>query len=312
MGTGDFRARNEKQTAVSVDAISGRIVYMHYHDGQWEDWQELEFGAQFLRRPAVISRAQDRVDVLALDSEGHLWIVSYDGSSWSEWTELGADINGEVSATSWGENRIDVFANNWKSIMHKYWNEETGWAENWDDLGDPGNGGPDQPGREPGSPLAASWRNGDDGVIDVFVSQGSSRHKMFQSGQWSDWLIVSASHEGSEFAHTQSIVEGLGGENEPFAHIISRGTNDCIHYITHNGTDWGLWNYLWCNEDDLGDELLYPTEFMPTSMVIMENGNLELVVKSLLGDVLRLLLFTPVEDHRPWKNEDWTNLGQPS
>ncbi|KAJ4984166.1 hypothetical protein SVAN01_10337 [Stagonosporopsis vannaccii] len=311
VGTGDFRARNLKQTAVSVDAISGRIVYMHYHDGQWGDWQELEFAAQFLRRPAVISRAQDRVDILNVDREGHLWIVSYDGSSWSEWTELGTDISGEVSATSWGEDRIDVFAKNGEVVIHKYWNVDPGWAEDWYDLGDPSGGWFSEVRDERGSPLAASWRNGDDGVIDVFMTRGTSQHKIFQHGEWSDWLIVSASHEGGEFVNTQSIVQGRGGENKPRAHIISRGTDNCIHYIAHNGTDWGWWDYLWCNKDNVGNELYYPTEFMPTSMVAMENGNLELVVKNLLGDVLRQLLFTPVDDDRLWNNDDWTSMGQP-
>ncbi|KAH6633001.1 hypothetical protein C7974DRAFT_391916 [Boeremia exigua] len=303
------------RTAVAVNGVSGGILYMHFHDGRWEDWQELEFAAKFLRRPAVISRAQHRVDVVNVDSEGSVWIVSYDGSAWSEWTQLGTNVSADVSATTWGEDRIDVFISNGETFMHKHWTPDSGWPENWEDLGNPfGRSLWTRQAISPGppsisSPMAVSWRDGDDGVIDIFVTDGSSRHKMFRGGAWSDWLIVSASHEGGEFPDTQSIVKGRGGDGYPFAHVISRGTNNCMHLISHNGTDWDFWTNLWCNTDNVGNERYYPTEILATSMAVYENGSLEVVVKDLLDNVLRLQLEVPVDPNVRFSNGEWDNLG---
>ncbi|KAF2626090.1 hypothetical protein BU25DRAFT_492245 [Macroventuria anomochaeta] len=310
------RTSETTQTAFSVEAIHGRIVYMHFHDGQWDDWQELEFAAQFRRRPTVVSREQSKIDVINVDNDGHVWLVSYDGSLWSEWTELGADITSEVAATSWGEDRIDVFAKNGNTVLHKHWTPESGWAGEWEDLGDPFSSYYSEPGSTSSSPLAVSWHEGDgDGTIDVVINAGSSSHKLFKNGAWSDWIGMYASHEGVEFPDTQSIVKGLGVDGYPFAHLISRGTDNCIHYNGHNGTGWGSWAYLWCNDKETGSELYYPTEFLPTSMVAYESGKLELVVKDLLGDVLKLVVTGTVDPHE-WSyttgNDKWENLGQPA
>ena len=94
-----------------------------------------------------------------------------------------------------------------------------------------------------------SWREPEgDGVIEVVVNAGSTLHKLFSHGTWSDWNTVYASHEGYEFPDTQSIAKGDGVDGHPFAHLISRGMDNCIHYNAFNGTDWDFWNYLWCND----------------------------------------------------------------
>jgi hypothetical protein len=306
---------------VSVDGLSGRIIYMHFHDGQWNDWQELEFAAQFLRRPAVISRAEGRVDVFNVDNEGHLWLVSYDGSVWSEWTELGDGTNGDVAAASWGEGRIDVFAKYGDTtnapVRHKHWTSESGWAEKWDDLGAPFSSGWDYSGDGSGagsisSPLVASWcDSGGICVIDVVINAGSSSHKIFQNGAWSDWITMFASHEGGEFPDTQSIVRTDGVDGRPFAHLISRGTDNCIHHNAHNGTGWGSWTYLWCEDRTDGSD--YPTEFLPTFVASSGDGNVEVMARDLQGNFLKYgFLGTPVSWSYPDGNNKWENLGQPA
>lgn len=299
------------QMAVSVDAISGRIVYMHFYDGQWDNWRELEFAAQFLRRPAVISRAQGKVDVVNVDKNGYVWIISYDGTQWSEWTGLGDKVYSEVAATTWGENRIDVFAKHGENVLHKHWSSESGWAGAWDDLGDPWEKYYHEPGETSGSPLAVSWRNGEDGVIDVYMTYHGNSHKMFRNGAWSDWITISASHEGYEFIDTQSIARGDGQDGRPFAHLISRGTDDGIHYIAHNGTDWGSWDYLWIAK---GLHLDYPTQFMATFIAGGGSGNIELVAKDLEGNVLRLeVAGTGPTDEWVYEssNDKWENWSKP-
>ncbi|KAJ4381531.1 hypothetical protein N0V86_002891 [Didymella sp. IMI 355093] len=299
------------QTAVSVDATSGRIVYMHFHEGQWGTWQELEFAAVFLRRPAVISRAHNSVDIINVDGDGHVWIVSYDGTQWSTWTELGDKIYSEVAATTWGEDRIDVFAKQGENVLHKSWSSESGWAGEWDNLGDPWEKYYHDPRDSSGSPLTASWRDGDDGVIDVYMAregQGSS-HKTFRNGAWSDWKGMLASHEGYEFAETQSIARGDGQDDRPFAYLLSRGTDDCIHHNAHNGTDWGSWVMMWCAKERSLD---YPTQYMPTFIAGGGSGGVELVARDIPGNVMRLEVSgRPQQSDWVWDtgNDKWENWG---
>ena len=311
------------QTAVSVEAVNGRMLYSHYRDGQWDDWQELEFAAQFRRRPAVISRAQGRVDVFNIDNNAHLWLVSYDGSSWSEWTELGDATNGDVAATTWGEDRIDVFVKYGDTtnapLCHKYWTAESGWSGVWEDLGMPFTKGWDSSPRQTGpehisSPLAVSWcDSAGECKIDVVLNAGTTSHILFQNGAWSDWATGSlgASHEGVEFPDTQSVIRGDGIDGRPFAHLVSRGSDTCIHHIAFNGTDWVAWTYLWCEDREGGD---YPNEFLPTFMTSSDGANIEIFARDLDGNVHKYGFHgIPVE----WSsyeegNDKWENFGQPS
>jgi hypothetical protein len=307
------------QIAISVEAIHGRMLYMRFHDGQWDDWQELDFPAQFRRRPAVISRAQGKVDVFNVDFDAKLWIISYDGSAWSQWTELGDGINGDVAATTWAEDRIDVFAKYGDitnaPVRHKHWTAESGWAGEWEDLGIPYSSGWDSgagPGASISSPLVASWCTPEGGcVIDVVINAGSSSHKTFQNGEWSDWIGMFASHEGLEFPDTQSIVRGDGVDGRPFAHLISRGTDNCIHHNAHNGTSWDFWNYIRCDERNINDGVDYPTEFLPT-FVASRDGTVEVMARDLDGNFLKYsFLGTPAEWVYKDGNSKWENLGRP-
>ncbi|KAJ8109162.1 hypothetical protein OPT61_g7662 [Boeremia exigua] len=306
------RTGEKTQTAVSIDASDGQMIYNHYSNGVWGPWQDLEFPAQFLRRPAVVSRAEGRVDVINVDNEGHVWIVSYDGESWSEWTELGDNAIGDASATSWGEDRIDVFVKNGETYRHKYWAAGSGWANDWENLGDPFANVWSEPNDYNSSPLAVSWLEGDEGVIDLFMTRGSSEHKMYRNGAWGDWQGLPASHEGLEFQDTQSIVKGSGLDGQPRAHMISRGTDNCVHYISHNGIAWDRWTYLWCNEDETDSNVYYPTQFLPTAVALHDTGNLEVIIRDLKGNVWRQMLDTPVDPNRSWSNDDWNTLGQPT
>lgn len=297
------------QIAVSVDAISGRIVYMHFQGGQWDEWRDLEFAAVFLRRPVVVSRAQGRVDIVNVDKNGHVWIVSYDGTQWSEWTGLGDQVYSEIAATTWGEDRIDVFAKRGENVIHKHWSSDSGWTGDWDDLGDPWVKYYHEPGESSGSPLAVSWRDGQDGVIDVYMTKTGNMHKTFRNGVWSDWAGMSASHEGYEYPETQSIARGDGQNGRPFASLLSRGTDSCMHYIAHNGTDWGSWTYMWCAR---GDRLEYPSDYMPTFIAGGGSGSMELVAKNVAGELMQLeLLGTPPEWVYDTGNDKWENWGMP-
>lgn len=306
------RTGESTQTAVSVDFL-GSIVYMQFQDGQWGEWQTLEFTTRFTRRPAVVSRAEGRLDIMNVNNEGHVWIVSYDGSSWSEWTHLGYDITSELSATTWGEDRIDVFGKRGKTVMHKAWAGEAGWSQ-WEDLGDPFANYYYEPYAPPSSaPLAVSWRDGDNGVIEVLMVNKGGSHKTFRDGAWRDWTSIGASHEGYEFPDTASMVNGDAVDGRPFAHLVIRGTDTCVHYKTHNGTDWESWFYIFCEDRDSDTSGDYPTEFLPTYMVNSGEGKVEVVLQDLTGNFRKLQIVGSPSHDDSWdeRNEKWESFGIP-
>jgi hypothetical protein len=299
--------------AFSIDAYSSNIVYMFFVDGHWEhdNWHELAMDSHFFARPTVIGRSPNYFDVFNIDSEGRVFTVSYDGSSssWGSWTELGSGFYGDLSATSWDENRIDVFGkyrdNN--HVLHGWWTPTDGWTKDFEDLGSAFSwqyeGDVDT-----SSPLTVSWRTPEGNTfIDVFMAGQSTYHNLYINGEWADWAIMSASHEGYEFSDTQSLVSG-DIETGILAHLISRGTDDCIHYAQFNGTQWGFWQYLWCAENR-GTQ--YVTEHMPTVTVEGEDGTVNFVTRDMEGKFIRYQAPKPPQpsDGPPWSNDNWELLG---
>ncbi|KAF2994387.1 hypothetical protein E8E13_002379 [Curvularia kusanoi] len=299
--------------AVSVDASSGHIVYQFFREGKWDDWQRLEFDTRFERRPAVVSRVEGGVDVAGVTAAGHVWLISYDGSQWSEWTDLGHDITSEVSATSWGPDRLDVFGKRGKTVMHRSWTAASGWTQDWEDLGNPWESYYTDNDLS-SAPLAVSWQEegAQTGVLDVFMTRQGSEHKTLRNNQWSDWTTMYASHEGYEFPDTQSLVKGDGVDGRPFAHLVSRGTSNCIHYNVHNGTNWGFWDYLWCYEGSRTTD--YPTQFMPTYLVNAGDGKVELVARDSEDNYIKLRIPGDGKEDLEWPGPKdlWENLGQPA
>ncbi len=77
------------------------------------------------------------------------------GSTWSDWQNLGGNLASPPAAVSWGNNRVDVFAV-WgdRTLRHTWW-DGTLWNE-WESLG----------GDYAEEPAVATWGPG---RLDVFV-----------------------------------------------------------------------------------------------------------------------------------------------
>ena len=128
--------------------------------------------------PAVSSRGPNRLDVFACGQNGHLWIVKWDGQSWSKWEDLGAGrLTSSPAAVSWDEHRIDVFVRGHEGqLAHKRWTSDAGWS-GWDDLG----------GRLTSAPAVASWGPN---RLDVFMRghEGQLVHKRWsEHAGWGPW-----------------------------------------------------------------------------------------------------------------------------
>jgi hypothetical protein len=229
---------------------------------------------------------------------------------WDTWTKIGSGITSDVVATSSDENRIDVFGKTGDNVLHTFWKPEPGWVEHWENLGDATEGCYRE--TETSSPLAAPWRDeGGDIIIDVLIQWQGTNHKRYKNSAWSKWITGLASHEGSEFIDTQSLVKSDGVDGRPFAHMISRDTKNCIHYNSFNSTDWGSWNYIWCMEMEYWSAYHgYPTEFIPTFDLRGAGAAVDILVRDMRGNFIHMEVQGPMDRHEPRSINDWQNFGQ--
>jgi hypothetical protein len=120
-----------------------------------------------------------RRDVFARGSDGALWHIAYNGTSWVGWESLGGQIAPGTAPTvaAWSANRLDVFAQGTdKQLWHKAWNGSK-WA-NWEPLGG-------QIALGTGPSVCAQNANN----LDVVV-QGTDNglwHKNWNGSKWSAW-----------------------------------------------------------------------------------------------------------------------------
>lgn len=100
------------------------MVHIYWDGSQWSKIEDLGGLFHGHTAPTAIARAQNRLDVFAVDSSsGTLAHKYWDGSQWSDWGALGGkDLQGTVAATSWGENRMDLVAlGDDEQYYYKFW-----------------------------------------------------------------------------------------------------------------------------------------------------------------------------------------------
>jgi uncharacterized repeat protein (TIGR02543 family) len=138
-------------------------------------------GGYITSAPAVCSQTSGMLDVFARGSDGHLLHLSGNGTTWSEWEDLGGDIKAgtDPAAVSWGLGRLDVFVHGSDdALWHIGWDGTT-WSQ-WESLGGVVSAGP-----------AAAYQNlGGGHSLSVFVvdSDNQLRRKAFDGTTWSSWL----------------------------------------------------------------------------------------------------------------------------
>ena len=322
--------------AISISASTGGLVYMTFQDdgsdapGNWKEVAMPCSSGALIARPAVLSRTEGDIDIFTVTAEGRVLTISYSSSSdkWGDWKELGGrgTSEHEVSATSWGPDRMDIFVTTGSGgdyieaghVLHKSWTIASGWSLDWESLD-----GIDTP--SPARAVSYLTTSGD-GVIDIVITEfqkyssenygGSPYHRLYSNGAWGDWTMMLASHEGYEFYDAQSIFLGdtTGLDGKPVAHLVSRGTWDCIGYTSFNGTDWDFWTSLWC-APAVGRtvENPYPTAGMALFAVKGEApGTGHVLARNLEGEMMRLKIDGVVDETVDWRSASWEVLGRGS
>ncbi len=132
------------------------------------------------------------------------------------WESLGASIKGTPAATSWGPNRLDVFARGMNDGLYHTWYD--GQWHPWEAIG----------GLITSSPAAVSWG---EGRIDV-VARGADNglwHVWFDGGQWHEFEPLGGVIPASTPAITSWGPERLdvfvrGNDNQLFHKWYENGT----------------------------------------------------------------------------------------
>jgi hypothetical protein len=138
-------------------------------------------GGYITSAPAVCSQTSGLLDVFARGANGHLMHLSYKGTGWSGWEDLGGDIKpgSDPAAVSWGLGRLDVFVRGNDDALWQISWDGTAWS-GWESLGGVISAGP-----------AAAYLNVAGGhSLSVFIvdSNNQLRRKAFDGTSWSSWL----------------------------------------------------------------------------------------------------------------------------
>ena len=178
--------------------------------------------------PTITSWGRDRLDVLAIATDGSLrhQYSNNGGATWSGWVDNwgGVAISG-VDAVSWGPNRIDAVAKGTNNSIWHFWYDSG--TLGWEDLGmqmkfDPG---------------ISSWGSGN---LDIFCvgTDNSQKHRAYRPDGWHGW-------------------ENLGGILTAGIDAVSWGVNriDMVSRNSNSKVVHKAWDGSWSSWTDRGGSL---------------------------------------------------------
>ena len=199
-----------------------------WNGSDWEPWKEVA-GGRITSSPAAVAWGAVFV---TQEIDVHVFVRGFEnklaykqavlGQMWTEWDDLGGNLESAPAVASWGLGRLDVFAQVDGHLKQKRWNGEE-WSD-WRDLG----------GRPTSAPAAVSWGPN---RIDVFVRGHDHQlaHKRWNGEEWSDWRDL-----GGKL--TSSPAVSSWGPNR--LDVFVRGDDGHLHQKRWNGEDWSDWRDL--------------------------------------------------------------------
>jgi len=135
----------------------------------------------------------------------------------------GSAFNDDPAVSSWGINRLDVFARGTDSTLWHRWWDGSSWS-GWESLG----------GVLSSSPSAVSWGYN---RIDVFAMDKDNAivHKWWDGTSWSGWESL-----GGTWTSAPSV--SSWGENR--LDVFVRGTDNALWHKWWDGSSWSAWESL--------------------------------------------------------------------
>jgi hypothetical protein len=234
---------------------------------KWED-----FGGDFSSAPAIVSWGTNRLDIFGIDAEsGSVKHKYWDSgsNSWApsgkDWEDLGGGpFVGDLTASSWGENRFDVWAAGEDGqLNHLYWDGYT--YKDWEQMG----------GAFETAPSVVHWDVGKIDIVGLFDGEGGDGHyhsKAYAGDNWypslGEWY-----DKGGDFAGQPALVANKGSSKYAlfriffplltidldFIYVLGVGNDALLKLQIWDGSSWQpAGDQFW----DLGDtQNPYPSSF---------------------------------------------------
>ena len=241
-GSGSYDYQTLVFTQAELNKLNRTVPYtLELINSDYQDWGWLKMDDVFIpgstttplpssgitALTGVTAWSPDRVDTFAIGADKTLFWKYWNGSVWSPYSSLSANVSAGVGATNWGPNRLDVFySGNSGSMRHKWY---TGSWSPEEDLG----------GTLVGAPAATSWATN---RIDVFCRGTDNRlYWNYYNGSWSTWAAPSASAD----VYSSPAVTNWGPNR---LDVFYAGINGSLRHKRYTGS--------WSPEEDLGGIIL--------------------------------------------------------
>lgn len=91
---------------IGISSDGGSILHKFWHEG-WSKWEDLG-GGPFVKMPKVTSWGPGRLDFWAIDEEGKLNHLYWDGSQYQGWETLGGSFSHVPQVVHWNATKIDI------------------------------------------------------------------------------------------------------------------------------------------------------------------------------------------------------------
>ena len=217
---------------------SGGDLLHQYYDGS--NWQpsvgSLEsLGGSLTSGPSVINWGENRFDIFGINSNNDVVHLYWDGYQWSTWETFAFRTpnsnfqNIPPTVTSWGKNRLDIYAVGIDTILyHKYW-DGSQWAD-WESLGGQG---------IEGSVAATSWSAN---RLDIVAKIGNDNYfyKYYDGQAWrpdvGGWY-----NKGPDFHFISSPSAVSWGDNR----LDIFGVNGNLYHQAWTSSSWYPSNADW-------------------------------------------------------------------
>jgi len=212
---------------------TGTMQHTWFDNGVWYPWENLG-GTLVTGSAAAASWAPGRLDIFGVGTDYTLQHKWFDNGAWSGWESLGGNLDvdpspnvlraSDLSAVSWSQGRIDVFATSSDQTLQHTWFDNGIWYP-WESLG----------GSLADGPTVASWSQG---RLDIFAAAGNLgtgytlQHTWFDNSGWSPWENL-----GGSFVGSPTVASWSRGRLDIFANGLDGS-------LQHKWFDSGIW-YPW-------------------------------------------------------------------
>ncbi|KAL8993688.1 MAG: hypothetical protein Q9188_007264 [Gyalolechia gomerana] len=224
---------------LNVFGLQGNNLTNKWWDGN--QWNPSGLGLELLGNglatpPVAVTWGVDRLDVFGLDNHNVIKHQFYDGDNWrpdvAQFENLGGGCDGQsnVAASTWGQDRLDVFCRGPDGdLLHQYY-DGTAWQPSAGSLESLG-------GSISSGPSVVSWGQN---RLDIFAVNADHAlvHLYWDGHSWSEWETFGF----GTALRDNSLSVSSWGENH--LNVFAVDDHDTLRQLHWDGYQWAGWTLL--------------------------------------------------------------------